>query len=425
MTGSRSAAQEAGDPSTSPERLLELTEKHPQLHRLIVLNPSCPDVARQWILATNPWAKKAYEQSLEAPEDESGSAADEIADEGADEDDLEPTALHPVVPDEPAAHDDPSPAPPPEPAPEDAEAVSAWGDFDDASLWGSSAAAASSPEPAAPDAPNAPASSSAPSAPSAQSSSSVRISQDAGVVPLGPAAAERPAAPTAAFPAVAAPAAAAPAVAPGTSAPVSAAPVGPAPAGAEQEDERSGFSRRTWFACGGCLLLALVLMVVLALGGRALLAGDEDEYQRDSSTTAQEAPSEEPAEEETTEEPSQDPVSPAPEGAQEMTELRSPTGNISCLLEEDTVSCTLVDRDFSEAGLEDCEDGPFSIQVADGDAATACGSSFLSDEAQTLEYDDSAVYGDMACTSRFDGMTCWNTMTGKGFMANKVTYETF
>ena len=326
MTGSRSAAQEAGDPSTSPERLLELTEKHPQLHRLIALNPSCPDVARQWILATNPWAKKAYEQSLEAPEDESGSAANEIADEGADEDDLEPTALHPVVPDEPAAHDDPSPAPPPEPAPEDAEAVSAWGDFDDASLWGRTAVAAPSAEPAA------------------AGSSSVRISQDAGVVPLGPAAAERPAAPTAAFPAVAAPAAATPAVAPGVSAPVSAAPVGPVPAGAEQGDEGFGFSRRTWFACGGCLLLALVLMVVLALGGRALLAGDEDEYQRDSSTTAQEAPSEQPAEEETTEEPSQDPVSPAPEGAQEMTELRSPTGNISCLLEEDTVSCTQIGR---------------------------------------------------------------------------------
>ena len=398
MTGSRSAAQEAGDPSTSPERLLELTEKHPQLHRLIALNPSCPDVARQWILATNPWAKKAYEQSLEAPEDESGSAANEIADEGADEDDLEPTALHPVVPDEPAAHDDPSPAPPPESAPEDAEAVSAWGDFDDASLWGRTAVAAPSAEPAA------------------AGSSSVRISQDAGVVPLGPAAAdESPAAPMATFP---------PAAAPGA-APVAAAHVGAGPVASAQEDERSGFSRRTWFACGGCLLLALVLMVVLALGGRALLAGDEDEYQRDSSTTAQEAPSEQPAEEETTEEPSQDPVSPAPEGAQEMTELRSPTGNISCLLEEGTVSCSLVDRDFSEAGLEDCEDGPFSIQVSDGEAATVCGSSFLSDEAQTLEYDDSAVYGDMACTSRFDGMTCWNTMTGKGFMANKVTYETF
>lgn len=402
MTGSRSAAQEAGDPSTSPERLLELTEKHPQLHRLIVLNPSCPDVARQWILATNPWAKTAYEQSLQSPEGESSSAAGAVSDGDADEDDLEPTALHPVVPDEPAAHDEPSPAPAPEPepepAPEDAEAVSAWGDFDDSTLWGSTAAAAPAAEPAA------------------AGSSSVRISQDAGVVPLGPAAAdESPAAPMATFP---------PAAAPGA-APVAAAHVGAGPVASAQEDERSGFSRRTWFACGGCLLLALVLMVVLALGGRALLAGNEDEYQRDSSTTAQEAPSEEPAEEETTEEPSQDPVSPAPEGAQEMTELRSPTGNISCLLEEDTVSCTLVDREFSEAGLEDCEDGPFSIQVADGDAATACGSSFLSDEAQTLEYDDSAVYGDMACTSRFDGMTCWNTMTGKGFMANKVTYETF
>ena len=56
-----STAEEAADPATSPERLLELTERHPQLHRLLVSNPSTPEVARQWILATNPWAKKAFE----------------------------------------------------------------------------------------------------------------------------------------------------------------------------------------------------------------------------------------------------------------------------------------------------------------------------------------------------------------------------
>src|SRR5699024_11662207 len=76
------AAQEAGDPSTSPERLLELTEKHPQLQRLIVLNPSCPEVARQWILATNPWAKQAYDARGEAGE--AGEASEAAPEEPSD-----------------------------------------------------------------------------------------------------------------------------------------------------------------------------------------------------------------------------------------------------------------------------------------------------------------------------------------------------
>ncbi|MGO1227806.1 MAG: hypothetical protein ACTMH5_13310, partial [Brachybacterium sp.] len=191
------------------------------------------------------------------------------------------------------------------------------------------------------------------------------------------------------------------------------------------DDEGSGPSRRIWWACGGCLLLSLLLVVVIAFAGRAWLSADDDGYERDSSTTAQEAPAEQPTEEPTEETPSQDPVSPAPDGAQEMTELRSPTGNIICLLEGDSVSCSVLERDFGESGLEDCENGPFSIQVSDGAAATACGSSFLSDTATALEYDQSATSGNVACTSRFDGMTCWNIMTGKGFMVNRVTYETF
>ncbi|MCG7310137.1 hypothetical protein MHY49_11625, partial [Brachybacterium sp. ACRRE] len=57
----RSPAEEAQDPSTSPERLMELTERHPQLHGLLVENPSCPEVARQWILATNPRVRAKQE----------------------------------------------------------------------------------------------------------------------------------------------------------------------------------------------------------------------------------------------------------------------------------------------------------------------------------------------------------------------------
>lgn len=101
------------------------------------------------------------------------------------------------------------------------------------------------------------------------------------------------------------------------------------------------------------------------------------------------------------------------------------TGNIACSLAEDSVGCSVADRDFSEAGLEDCEQGAFSLQVAGDEAAPACGETFGSDSAPALEYDTSAVSGDVACTSEFDGMTCWNTRTGQGFFVNRVTYETF
>ncbi|MFI8776313.1 hypothetical protein ACIGH6_04395 [Brachybacterium paraconglomeratum] len=482
MAEHRSTAEEAADPGTSPERLLELTEKHPQLHRLIVMNPSAPEVARQWILATNQWAKQAYEAgTLQSGEDD-------------DLDEGEPTQLHQVVPDEDQAPEESARTAATQPEPDDS--ASAWDEVPEALVWGTTGATgaaaagaagagadASADErpgttpPPAPPAQQAPVGGPAPAAqpspsaqPPAEGSPSVRLSPNASVVPLGaapasqtsPAAQTSPASqassapaagpPTRQMPAVAATAAATGAAASaaqhpagpqgahgqqypyGEQGPSSPGPASQGPASApppvgrppqEEDDSDDGSRKRALIACGGCLVLALILLLVIGLGARALFAPDEEQYQRDSSTTSAEAAPEETTAEETTEETTEDPVSPAPEGAEEMSELRSPTGNISCHLEEDSVSCSLAERDFSEAGLEDCENGPFSITVAGEDAERACGSSFLSDSAPTLEYDRSAQRGDVACTSRFDGMTCWNVMTGKGFTVNKVSYQTF
>lgn len=157
MEEPRSAAQEASDPSTSPERLLELTEKRPQLHRLLVLNPSTPAVAREWILATNPWAKRAHEETAQqAP-----------AGDHAPEDDQ--------VPEDDRVSESERP-PEPEAAPAEPDEVSVWGDFSEDAVWG--------------DAETTPAPAPAP-APPVTPTPTVRIAKDAGVVPLGPAAVPR------------------------------------------------------------------------------------------------------------------------------------------------------------------------------------------------------------------------------------------
>lgn len=424
MAEHRSTAEEAADPATSPERLLELTERHPQLHRLLVSNPSTPEVARQWILATNPWAKKAFEENdvedAAATDEEPTRATPVVPDEDPADDELEATQAHPVVPAETPTSEPPAPEAPS--AEEDPDSPTVWGDFSAETFWDEDGVAA---PPTAPiPVPGRP--------------TGVRLAEDTTVVPLG--SSDSPASPPPPPPSAAPVAAGAagagaaygygpsptspPAGAPVRTAAPATAPV-PDPAAAEDDEDRS--RRRGWFLCGGCAVLALLLLLLSVLMGRAWLSSGEDEaYQRDSSTSsaAEESPSEEPSEE-TTEESSEPPVSPPPEDAVEMDELHSPTGNISCLLEEDSVSCSVLERDYSDEGLEDCEDGPFTITVAGAEAATDCGSSALSDSAATLEYDRSAVRGDMACTSRFDGMTCWNTKTGKGFMVNRSTYETF
>ncbi|MGY5764108.1 variant leucine-rich repeat-containing protein [Brachybacterium sp. DNPG3] len=616
MSTARSAAEEAQDPGTSPERLLELTNRHPELQGLIVANPSCPAVARDWILATNPGAKRLYEQgaapgeiaeAVDAAHAErertgqqpavlpsAGSPADRTslgASAGAsvatadpfDEDDaagnsLEETATYTPVFDEtgpsaPVSEEtapftpvfdetgpstavpDPAPAPrvvspisasaedvrlagyapvptfdAPDRSPSEADQASAWGPFPTAAS--AETAAPSAPAPSAPapsaSAPSAPAPSAGGSSSDAPAGSGVRLASG-GVVPLGPAgssaasgspqspqgsapspmgsvgsadatrplesypvpspapaappaspawapapaqaapgqptygqpapgqpaygqaspgqpgggygygpagsaAAGAPAAPGTGYPA-AAPSGAGYAAAPagaavfGTPPPAGGAPAGGAPGAAPADSGEGKDRRRTWIACAGCLLLVLILVIVGVFGVRAWLGGDDDGYSRSSeSTTAQsseEAPSEDASEEATTEPSEEEDVSPAPDGSLDLTSVQSPTGNIRCSLAEGSVGCSVSERDFSAGDQEDCSETAFSIAISSGEAALACGTVYGSESATTLEYGSSTTIGEVACTSRSDGMTCWNIKTGKGFMVNRDEYRTF
>lgn len=190
-------------------------------------------------------------------------------------------------------------------------------------------------------------------------------------------------------------------------------------------DDDSPNHARNLLACGGCLLLALLMAAGLFLGYR-WITPDEGSYKHPETPTAEQ--SEAPAEEEqpSEEEPAEE-VSPAPEGAQELSALVSPSGNIRCTLSGDDVSCSLEEHFLeNDTGGECTEDAPFAVRVgAEGEPQLDCGQSVASGDARELAYGESAKNGNVACASESSGMTCWNTRTGKGFTVAKDTYETF
>ena len=59
-------ATEAADPSTSPERLGNIADLYPELHPILVLNPSCPEDLREWMRSVTPKANEKWEDHLAA-----------------------------------------------------------------------------------------------------------------------------------------------------------------------------------------------------------------------------------------------------------------------------------------------------------------------------------------------------------------------
>lgn len=105
---------------------------------------------------------------------------------------------------------------------------------------------------------------------------------------------------------------------------------------------------------------------------------------------------------------------PAPADAYTESAFRTPTGNIACVIEPTRVSCSIAERD-------DTYDDPCSpnavvstLTLDTGTATSYCDRDYLTPSVgePTLEYGETTTYGDYACKSEFDGVTCWNMNTG-------------
>ena len=109
----------------------------------------------------------------------------------------------------------------------------------------------------------------------------------------------------------------------------------------------------------------------------------------------------------------------APEGAQDIPAFTAPSGNISCVLGEDELACSILDYTFDVP--QDCA-GPARLSVGTQDPQLDCGSTEGVNSA-TLQYGRSASNGPFACTSSEAAFECWNTETGNGFTLSRESYQ--
>lgn len=196
------------------------------------------------------------------------------------------------------------------------------------------------------------------------------------------------------------------------------------------------------FVVGVMVLAALALWLLWGLGvldgvGQTASAGSDQtgvteagpaaEETADGDTAGTAGPAEaNPSEEVVVETPQ--PVKPIPSDALSYAFVDTPSKNISCELTDQAVSCSVFERHYFAAGLQDCDAWLFSIVVDDYDVSLACGQEFLGEVGMhfyELQYGETTAQGDFACNAETTGVTCWNQMTGADSVLNRDEYSVF
>lgn len=187
-----------------------------------------------------------------------------------------------------------------------------------------------------------------------------------------------------------------------------------------------GGPRRTGMSTGAKVTLVVLVVAVLVLAGivwaifRGAGGGAESgqSSDADSTPTATSTESAQPSESATG-----DVRYPAPSGAVAASNVVSPSGNIACDLQPDSVTCSIVEQAYAQNGLEDCEGQTFAL-TADGTASQrSCGTTVPGTGTQ-LPYGTTAVNGNSACLSDEKGVSCWNTVSGQSFALARQGWQT-
>ena len=112
---------------------------------------------------------------------------------------------------------------------------------------------------------------------------------------------------------------------------------------------------------------------------------------------------------------------PAPSNAIELSGFTTPSGNVSCTLSKNSVSCTINQHNTTGAqgSCPDATGKPLTMAVGkNGEVSISCDTGFSASGA-VLSYDASAKSDAFACTSKDDGVECWSQVTGQGFKLSR------
>ena len=109
-------------------------------------------------------------------------------------------------------------------------------------------------------------------------------------------------------------------------------------------------------------------------------------------------------------------MAPAPANAQELSAFDAPSGNISCTLNDNTLTCVINEH----ASTASCPSSkPLTVTIGtDGKSSQSCGSTF-STKGVSLSYGSAANNSTFACESADSGMQCWSQVTGQGFILSR------
>lgn len=197
-----------------------------------------------------------------------------------------------------------------------------------------------------------------------------------------------------------------------------------------EEERRSG----TWlWVLGAIAVVAVVALVVWFLSSNHGGSDPASEVTQGTVSTqagpaasVPTADASEPATESATPTPSataSDTIKyPAPNGADTMSSFTAPSGNITCNLGQDSVSCSINEHSFvpTDGSCDDSADKPFTVSVGKDSGASGNCDSAYSTSGATLSYGASAKNGSFACTSSESGIECWSQVSGKGFTLSRT-----
>ena len=203
----------------------------------------------------------------------------------------------------------------------------------------------------------------------------------------------------------------------------------------EQAEEEAGPRPTLWlWILGAIAIVAVVALIVWFVlsnhggGGDDTAANDDpagNSQQNEQPKQPSQTPSESPSPSASAS-ASQKLTAPAPPNAIEMSAFSSPSGNISCTLADDSVTCTINEHSFtpSDASCKNSSSSPVTWTVKkDGTATSSCGTSFSSTGAQ-LAYGSAAKNNSFACTSADNGIECWSQVSGQGFTLSREASNT-